>query len=119
MSNIHTGAARVGLVLWAVYIMFAQPGLPACWLEAVPCAFHVHFGHGHAEAPHSHAYLIDISQGQGSQPYPHPAADSMLLVLLLALSGATARLKQARHVYCPAGWAFAPEPPPPRFPLSA
>jgi hypothetical protein len=105
---------RPAILLWAIYTMFAQPGLPACWLEAVPCQFHVHFGHGHAELPHSHAYLYDLAQGQASQPNPFPAFDSMLLVLLLALSGASARLIKRSDQSGIASWIFAPDPPPPK-----
>ena len=105
---------RLAILLWAVYTIFAQPGLPACWLEAVPCEFHVHFGHGHADVPHSHTYLYDLVQGQASLPYPFPAFDSMLLILLLALSGPAAWLMVKSENTPVAGWIFAPDPPPPK-----
>jgi len=42
----------------ASYTVFAQPNLPACWLEQVACGSHPHPG-GHADQPHSHEYLYD------------------------------------------------------------
>ena len=115
MSFFRLGMTRLGILLWAIYTIVAPPGLPACWLEAVPCEFHVHFGQEHADPPHSHAYLYDLSQGQASQPYPFPAFDTMMLLLLLALSSAVAwLLKRSDDIHI-IGWAISPDPPPPKY----
>ena len=105
---------RISLLFWAVYTMAAPPGLPACWLEKVPCEFHTHFSQEQAETPHSHFYLYDLTLGMASQPYPFVFLTSSLLLLLLSLSGAKLRQGQSSSHLIPPGWKSTPEPPPPK-----
>jgi hypothetical protein len=119
MSNLRSGLVRFAILLWAVYTMFAQPGLPACWLEQQPCEYHVHFGGHQAQMPHTHFYLIDLSQGMAAQPAPLVQVSSTLLVLFLSLSGV--KLWQRKHATTlnASGWMTRPESPPPKFDLSS
>jgi hypothetical protein len=99
--------------------MFAPPGLPACWLEKEPCEFHTHFSQEQAETPHTHYYLIDLTLGTSTQPVPFVNFESGLLVLLLSLSGLKLWHKETAEALRRSGWAFTPEPPPPKLFLSS
>jgi hypothetical protein len=115
MSNLRPGFIRLAILLWAVYTMFAQPGLPAFWLDQQPCEYHVHFGGHQAQLPHTHFYLIDLSQGMAAQPAPLAQVSSTLLVLFLALSGVMLWQRQYAVGLHGSGWMTTPEPPPPKF----
>jgi hypothetical protein len=114
MSLILRGVHRGALVFWAIYMLFAQPGLPACWLEAVPCEFHIHFNEPQADTPHDHAYLIDEIMGVAPAPitFTGPAAELIFLLqlggLLMIKKTQAARLDYAR-------WQTLLEPPPPKL----
>jgi len=109
---------RLAILLWAFYTMFAQPGLPACWLEQQPCEYHVHFGGHQAQFPHTHFYLIDLSLGVAAQPAPLAQVSSTLLVLFLSLSGVKLWQRKNAAMLNGSGWMMDPEPPPPKLSLS-
>jgi hypothetical protein len=106
---------RIALILWAVYIIAAPPGLPVCWLERVPCEFHTHFGPHDEAVPHTHFYLLELTLGMASQPYPFVFLTSSILVLLLSMSGVKIRRTGRPAALQPGGWEAVPEPPPPKF----
>jgi len=105
---------RLALLLWAIYTTLTPPGLPACWLEKVPCEIHVHFSVDQAETPHTHFYLFDLAMGMGSQPYPFLAFTCTLLIALLAASGPKLWRKNNSPDFGKYGWNPVPEPPPPK-----
>jgi hypothetical protein len=103
------------IFLWAGCLALAQPGLPACWLEARACELHPHFSQYHAETAHSHDYLFELATAQVSQGLP---------VLLVPLSLLLAELFRAgilKEISDPAFferfWKYPVETPPPRFVL--
>ena len=106
---------RLALAVWALFTIFAPPGLPACWLEKVPCEFHTHFSEEQAETPHSHYYLIDLTEGTAAQPQSLVPVEAALLVIALSISGAKIRQKNHRSAFARCEWALIPEPPPPRL----
>ncbi|HVN54240.1 MAG TPA: hypothetical protein VMT46_07910 [Anaerolineaceae bacterium] len=73
------------LLLLAAYTLFAQPGLPACWLEAQPCASHPH-PFGHAEEPHSHDYLLDMVLSGAAPAAPIVFAPLAEILALMGLA---------------------------------
>jgi hypothetical protein len=98
------------------YTALAQPGIPACWLEAHPCQIHIHFSHEQAAHPHSHDYLFDMAKAD-SPALPVLLIPISLLIELLFL------IQIFQNTGIPTfnmrGWILLPEPPPPRFsPLS-
>jgi hypothetical protein len=105
---------RLALLLWAIYTTLTPPGLPACWLEKVPCEFHTHFSEEQAETPHTHFYLFDLAMGMGSQPYPFLAYSCTVMVALLAMSGPKLWRRNKSPAFGKLGWNAIPEPPPPK-----
>ena len=75
---------RAALFFLAIYAMFAQPGLPACWLMQKPCEFHFHLP-GMAEVPHSHEYLFDMARSSGVPILPLVTSSASQVLLLLGL----------------------------------
>ena len=71
----------LGLLL---YTMFAQPGLPACWLMENPCAVHFHLP-GMEEVPHSHIYLFDLVRASSGPALPSVDLVDVQLFALLGL----------------------------------
>jgi len=109
------GAFKTFIVIWAAWLVLAQPGLPACWLESRPCETHLHFGSGHAGHPHSHEYLFDLSRAQASQGLPVQVIPAALLLALLFSTGilrSPAGLPLFRRQR-----SWLPDPPPPRASL--
>jgi hypothetical protein len=104
---------RVFLLVWAGYIALAQPGVPACWLEAHACEFHVHFSQHHAETPHSHSYLFDLANAQGA-PGLSPLLIPVGLLIALLFNSRFFRMF-GMPVLAESSWKFLGEPPPPRF----
>jgi len=119
MSVMRPFIVRLALALWAIFTIFAPPGLPACWLEKVPCEFHTHFSEEQAETPHTHYYLIDLTEGTAVQPQPLVHLDAALLVIALSMSGAKIWQKNSRFAFERCEWALIPEPPPPRLTASS
>jgi hypothetical protein len=116
--SVLTRALYRGLILaWAGYTALAQPGIPACWMEASACEAHVHFNHHQAETPHSHDYLVDLASGQG---VPGVAALLIPVNLLLDLifGGLVLRAMLA-PVLVIFVWNDHPEPPPPHAGVAA
>ncbi len=117
MSLLSRFAFRILMILWAGYTALAQPGLPACWLEAEACEVHPHFGPYQATHPHSHGYLLDQAKASAAQGLPHLLAPVSLLIEILFLSRL---LRPVASLPVVAGaWAPLPEPPPPRIPSSS
>jgi hypothetical protein len=115
MSPIHSGRIRLVLMALAFYTMFAQPGLPACWMEQQPCKFHPHFSDAQAESPHDHNFLFDQVLGQAA-----PASLSLLLpaaalLWMLMMMGLLPFRKESPDYFSVARWLALPEPPPPKF----
>ncbi len=75
---------RIALFLLAIYSMFAQPGIPACWLMEKPCEVHFHLP-GMAEVPHSHEYLFDMARSSGVPILPMVSLSASQLLTLLGL----------------------------------
>ena len=117
MSSIGRWVYRAAIVFLAIYTMFAQPGLPACWLEAEPCEFHMHLSKEQAESPHSHTYLIDQIQGVASAALSimTPAAT---LIYLMQLSGMGLLNRPYQQAPTAGGWLAVIDPPPPRLSFS-
>ncbi len=115
MSPIRRGSLRTLLLALAFYTMFAQPGLPACWLEKEPCKVHPHFSEAQAESPHSHTYLVDQALGQ-STAAPNRTLPAAALVWLLLMMGLLPVRKEQAASFSAARWLALPEPPPPKFP---
>jgi len=115
MSIIRLFFLRLALVLWAVYTMFAPPGLPACWMEKEPCEFHTHFSQEQAETPHTHYYLIDLTLGTAAQPQPFVHLKTALLLLFLSLSGVKFWRAMHRSALLRRDWTIIPELPPPKL----
>ncbi len=97
-------------LLWAIYTMFAQPGLPSCWLEQKACEAHPH-PDGHPERPHSHGYLFDDMQASGAAIPQHITPAHMILRLLQQVN-ITWNLRQP--AFSTITWFALAEPPPPR-----
>jgi hypothetical protein len=114
MSPILRRLVRVPVLLWAIYLMFAQPGLPACWLEAVPCEFHVHFSAEQAETPHSHNYLLDQALGQTAARPLDSQMPAASLLFLLAMAGLLGWNSRPAARLPGDDWPGLLEPPPPK-----
>jgi hypothetical protein len=104
---------RASIFLWIGYIALAQPGIPACWLEAHACEIHIHFSKHQAETPHSHDYLLDLAKAQGAPALPTLLIPASLLIALLSCS------RVFRQVVFPVTekyfWKALPDLPPPRL----
>jgi hypothetical protein len=98
------------VILWAVYTIFAQPGLPSCWLERIACESHPH-PDGHPERPHSHQYLFDDMQAAGAA-IPEQVVPAQLILSLLQQINITWNLHQP--TFSIHAWSAATDPPPPR-----
>lgn len=104
-------------VFLAIYMSFAQPGIPPCWLKARACEIHVHLSKQHEETPHPHDYLFDLSKTNSVPVLP---------TLLVPISLILANLFDSRifrQLFTPLLVCFDPyislDPPPPRqFPSS-
>jgi hypothetical protein len=96
--------------LWAIYTIFAPPGLPSCWLERKPCEAHPH-PDGHPERSHPHFYLVDDMQAAGTALPQQVTPAGLLLRLLQHISIST-------YLHRPASssqpWLALADPPPPR-----
>ncbi len=97
-------------VFWAIYTIFAQPGLPSCWLERKACEVHPH-PDGHPERPHSHQYLFDDMEAAGLA-LPQQVIPASLLLRLLQHSAISWNLHQP--TFTKLGWVVVFDPPPPR-----
>jgi hypothetical protein len=95
---------------WLFYLILAQPGLPACWLEKNACEAHPHPG-GHAAVPHTHEYLFEDVQ-TASPALPVRLIPARLLLEFLAQAGLwwQVSLEDTRS----GGWFTLLDPPPPR-----
>jgi hypothetical protein len=113
MECIRCGFYQILLIIWALYMILAQPGLPACWLEARSCAAHTHFSKEQEETPHSHEYLFDLAQGQ-ADAVPPPVIHGRLLVLMLALASGRVCFKILWPVAFGTGQSITPDAPPPK-----
>ena len=108
---------RIALGLWAAAAALAPPGLPACWLQARPCAVHVHYGESHAGSAHAHDYLLELAHGQPVQISP---LEWTPIGLLLALLFPAQILRpRVRPALTRSDWLSSPDPPPPRLSLSS
>ncbi len=105
-------ANRAVLFILASYAMFAQPGLPACWLMQTPCAVHFHLP-GMAEVPHSHDYLFDFVRANTAPALPQVVLSAGQWVAFLSLV-AVWRAPAASAVF-PSGWVPKAQYPPPRY----
>ena len=103
---------RRTFILWlAVYTLFAQPHLPACWLMNHPCEVHPHPDHNE-NLPHSHEYLLDLLDGVPADARPETLGASALLLALLGTSSLRnlfPELISWKH-----SRVISPESPPPR-----
>lgn len=117
MSINSRWSVRLVLGLLAVFLSLAQPGLPACWLQAQSCRVHPHFSAEQAHVPHSHNYLFDLTITTGAPALPVPVIPVTLLIALLALGLLLPRL--SAHTPRAEGWANLLEPPPPRGAFSS
>jgi hypothetical protein len=117
MSINSRWSVRLVLGLLAVFLSLAQPGLPACWLQAQSCRVHPHFSAEQERMPHSHDYLFDLSITTGAPALPVPVIPVTLLIALLAL-GLLLPWHSNRTLLAE-GWAKRLEPPPPRGALSS
>ena len=104
------------IVTLAFYIALAQPGMPACWLEAQPCEAHVHFDKTQAGSPHSHDYLFDLSKVQDSPGVSLLFIPISLLITLLFLVQVSREIPNL--TLGGRGWVSSPDSPPPRFSFS-
>ncbi len=98
------------MVFWAIYTIFAQPGLPSCWLERKACEVHPH-PDGHPERPHSHEYLFTDMQAAGAA-IPQQLIPANLLLRLLQSIAISIHLHQP--TFSEQAWIALAEPPPPR-----
>jgi hypothetical protein len=114
MMTIRRVIIRFFLFTWAFYTAFAQPGLPACWLEAKACQVHVHFSQEQAETPHDHGYLVGLASGMAAAAVPQVMIPAGLLVALLAVAGAVLLKKLNESTDRELRWLYVPEPPPPK-----
>lgn len=78
-------ATRIALFFLAIYSIFAQPGIPACWLMERPCEVHFHLP-GMAEVPHSHEYLFDMARSSGVPILPMATLSASQLIALLGFT---------------------------------
>jgi hypothetical protein len=97
-------------LLWALYTVFAPPGLPSCWLERSACEVHPH-PDGHPERAHSHEYLLDDMQAVGAA-LPARLIPAGLLIQLLQHVTVTVDLDGPG--FSPRTWEPLFDPPPPR-----
>jgi hypothetical protein len=97
-----------------VYSVFAQPGLPPCWLMAHSCSIHPHPG-GHPEIPHSHNFLSDLAQAYTDGVAPALPVPIRLLIASIYMTLLFFLNQNERLIGT--GWVSSPEPPPPRFSL--
>lgn len=116
MSYYGRLTLRILSLIWAGMTVFAQPGLPPCWLEAQACQTHAHFSPTHEQTPHSHAYLFDLAQSSTLQALPNLVIP--LSVLLALLGGARPRQRLTAAVLPVNAWISPLDPPPPRAILS-
>ncbi len=116
MSGLPRFLSRLFILAWAGYTALAQPGVPACWLEAHPCEVHIHFSQHQAETPHSHGYLLDLAGAQGAPGLANPVTPIGLLIGLLFSSQVLREL--AFPSLAAFLWKSPPEPPPPRCAFS-
>ena len=112
MSFNRRVTIRLFLLLWAGYLTLAQPGLPACWLEARPCEYHIHLGRQQVGSAHSHNYLFDLANASAAQalaisPVPVNLLIEMLFLISLFRGSTSAVLRELN-------WIAPPFPPPPR-----
>ena len=106
---------QVFVVCMAAYTIFAQPGMPPCWLEKTACEIHPHFSREQEEDPHhSHLYLIDLSLGLAAYPYQISHAETFQFFFLLATSGFSGWQGIKPVVIDAQNLSIPPEPPPPR-----
>ncbi len=97
-------------LFWAIYTMFAQPGLPPCWLERKACEVHPH-PDGHPERPHSHGYLFEDMQAAGAA-IPQTITPAHMILRLLQQVHITWKLHQP--AFSISTWSAMADPPPPR-----
>lgn len=106
---------RLYLFCLGLYICFAQPGLPACWLQAESCAVHTHFN-AHAEAvPHRHDYLVDLTSSLIPGAQPQATIPASMLIRLLRMAGASLLFVLVPIALLPYGWIVRLDPPPPKI----
>jgi hypothetical protein len=106
---------RLCLICLGLYMCFAQPGLPACWLQAESCAVHTHFN-AHAEAvPHRHDYLVDLTSSLMPDAQPQATIPASMLIRLLYMAGASLLFVLAPIAFHPHSWIVRQDPPPPRL----
>ena len=117
MSGIFRRLYPSTIILWACYMALAQPGLPACWLEARACQNHTHFSESHGQSDHSHDFLLDLAKTQASHGLP---GLSVPVSLLLAVLFSTRILRAASvPLLFEFSWKVLLDPPPPRICLPA
>jgi hypothetical protein len=117
MPLFRRSVVRLLIVAWALYTALAQPGLPACWLERIPCESHPHFSPEQAGHPHSHLYLLDLV---GSSVAPGLAAliTPLSLLIEIFLAGQLLLIFETSSPRLGHLWKALPEPPPPRLAAS-
>jgi len=77
---------RLVILPLAIYTLFAQPGLPACWLMRESCEAHPHpFQDAHQ--PHTHDYLFETAASSGLPTLPSllPPVEEVLAALIAGL----------------------------------
>ena len=107
-----TLAKRAILLFLFFYTMAAQPGLPACWLMAKPCAVHFHLA-GMAEIPHSHGYLFDLVRATAGPILPSAVPPAGQLLALIGLVKLWKEL--TKHLVINHSWVLSALVPPPRI----
>ena len=104
-------AVRISLFFLAFYTIFAQPGIPACWLMQKACGFHTHLA-GMADRPHTHEYLFDMASAMNAIALPQVFFSASLLVMLMSLINLWRGLHS--HVIAWSDFTLTVQLPPPR-----
>ncbi|MEA4906951.1 MAG: hypothetical protein VB089_05000 [Anaerolineaceae bacterium] len=102
---------RTAVLLLALYTLFAQPGLPACWMMQRPCDLHDH-PYQYTNPLHRYNYLFDdVSSGEAPL-LPSLWPQTAELLHIIGLSDLT---RSVARPY-PAGGSWLPDlpTPPPR-----
>jgi len=104
------------LLFLAFYTTLAQPGLPACWLQADPCANHPHFNRN-PYAEHDHEYLRLQALSLANVVLPTSLVPASLLIQFLGWTNITRMT--TRLILSSKSWGLPPDPPPPRASFSS
>ena len=116
MKGIERWIVHCIVFLFAGYLALAQPGLPACWLQANACASHPHFSKHHEQIPHTHDYLKDMTQATIAGGIPVVLIPVILLIRHLCQTLLVQHKNQA--AIHEREWNIPPDYPPPRVSIS-